>query len=150
MTTYRASDAAWSCDGTSALEANEPCHLVLLEGGLSNPRYCREEPEIPAKASWRSTFVGLVACVVLVAMLDAAFVVADARTASRMDEALETFETQTIVVHEGDTLWAIASEHAQDGYSTNEIVSWIEETNGLENATIIAGQTLVVPLSESE
>jgi hypothetical protein len=55
----------------------------------------------------------------------------------------------SVVVHDGDSVWSLAEAHPVDGYSTQEVVTWIESHNQLESATIQAGQTLDVPEAPS-
>lgn len=55
--------------------------------------------------------------------------------------------TRVVMVGEGDTLWAIASQAAGDG-STRDMVARIERLNALDTAMVSAGQKLRVPLAE--
>ncbi len=54
-------------------------------------------------------------------------------------------ETRTIVVHEGDTLWGIASEVAEPG-EVREMIHYIEELNALSGPSLMRGQELAVPV----
>jgi LysM domain len=53
--------------------------------------------------------------------------------------------TRTVVVHEGDTLWAIAADVAAPG-EVREMVHRIEEINALPGSGVAIGQQLAVPL----
>ena len=55
--------------------------------------------------------------------------------------------TEALMVGEGDTLWAIASDLAPDG-EVREMVATIKELNALDSAMLVAGQTLYVPLDD--
>ena len=54
-------------------------------------------------------------------------------------------QTRTVVVGEGDTLWAIASDVAQPG-QVREMVHQIEELNALSGPSLVEGQTIAVPV----
>ena len=49
------------------------------------------------------------------------------------------------MVHEGDTLWAIASEVAAPG-DVREMIHQIEELNALSGASLSEGQEVAVPV----
>jgi Tfp pilus assembly protein FimV len=55
--------------------------------------------------------------------------------------------TEAVMVGEGDTLWAIASDLAPDG-EVREMVATIKELNALDSAMLVAGQTLYVPVND--
>ena len=60
-------------------------------------------------------------------------------------EAGDPVPTRTVVVHEGDTLWAIASEVAAPG-DVREMIHQIEELNALSGASLSEGQVIAVPV----
>lgn len=60
-------------------------------------------------------------------------------------EAGAPVETRTIVVTEGDTLWAIASEVAAPG-EVRAMIHQIQELNALSSASLAQGQALAVPV----
>jgi LysM domain-containing protein len=60
-------------------------------------------------------------------------------------EAGDPVPTRTVVVHEGDTLWAIASEVAAPG-DVREMIHQIEELNALSGASLSEGQEIAVPV----
>lgn len=66
-----------------------------------------------------------------------------ARSAATMDPGAEV-ATERIVVAPGQTLWAIASEHAADG-DVRGMVDQIEQLNALDTSMLYAGQELFVP-----
>jgi hypothetical protein len=53
--------------------------------------------------------------------------------------------TTTVVVGEGDTLWAIASAVAEPG-RTREVVHEIQKLNSLPGPELVEGQELAVPV----
>ena len=58
--------------------------------------------------------------------------------------------TEVIVVGQGDTLWAIASDIAADTgeQDVRTVMNQIEELNGLESGMLRAGQELRIPLTD--
>lgn len=52
--------------------------------------------------------------------------------------------TTEVTVGAGDTLWAIASEHAEAG-KTQEMIRRIKELNALSGSTLQVGQVLAIP-----
>lgn len=55
--------------------------------------------------------------------------------------------TRTVMVGNGDTLWAIAAEIADDG-DVRGMVHEIEELNALESGMVTVGQQLRVPVGD--
>jgi nucleoid-associated protein YgaU len=49
-----------------------------------------------------------------------------------------------VVVQPGDTLWSIATSLDGDG-DVRAVVDQIQELNGLNGATLVPGQTLLLP-----
>lgn len=49
------------------------------------------------------------------------------------------------VVAAGDTLWGIATQHADPGVDVRNVVSDIKTLSGLETSTIFPGQILRIP-----
>lgn len=72
--------------------------------------------------------------------------------ASRIDEYIAAhgvYETQTIVVHHGDTLWSIAAKYAPASWDRRKSVDTIRQLNDLHGADISKlqpGDTLLVPV----
>ncbi|MCP3775655.1 LysM peptidoglycan-binding domain-containing protein [Paenibacillus sp. MZ04-78.2] len=50
-----------------------------------------------------------------------------------------------VVVHQGDTLWSIASSHAAKGQDLRAYVFQLRKLNNLKNVTIYEGQKLLLP-----
>ena len=101
---------------------------------------------LPRRPEVRLTRRGRV--VVLLAALILAFAVGVMVAAGSVatGEAGTPEPTKVITVGAGDTLWAIASDLADDG-DVRSMMSKIESLNAMETGTIDAGQRLVVPAS---
>ncbi|HEV2262223.1 MAG TPA: LysM peptidoglycan-binding domain-containing protein [Candidatus Rubrimentiphilum sp.] len=52
----------------------------------------------------------------------------------------------TVVVHRGDTLWAIASSHTGGSADVQDTIDRITEVNHLSGASLTPGQHLRIPL----
>lgn len=98
----------------------------------------------PAPARLRLTRRGRLlvtfAMVVLALVVFTAFSGLSIATAERG----EAPATRAVVVHEGDTLWAIASTIAEPG-QIREVVYEIKELNSLPSVSLVEGQVLAVP-----
>lgn len=86
----------------------------------------------------------VVVTLLLVGLVLGLFVVFSGYSAAT-GEAGEPLPTRTVVVDEGDTLWAIASEVAEPG-QTREVVHRIQELNSLPGPELVEGQELAVPV----
>lgn len=86
--------------------------------------------------------------VVLAALLLALVVgVALGGVSSASEEAGAQQATEVVVVNEGDTLWAIAAEVADEG-EVREMVSEIRELNNLDSSVVNLGQEIHVPVAD--
>lgn len=65
-------------------------------------------------------------------------------TSVATDESGPATQTRVIMVDEGDTLWAIAADLADDG-EVREMIDTIKRINALDSAALQAGQELHVP-----
>lgn len=63
------------------------------------------------------------------------------------EEAGQERPTEVVVVDDGDTLWGIASEIAEDG-QVRPMMKDIERLNALDSPALMVGQKLRVPASE--
>lgn len=54
-------------------------------------------------------------------------------------------QTEVVMVGQGETLWSIASEIAEDG-QVRDMVDRIEQLNALDSSMLYAGQELHVPV----
>ena len=62
-------------------------------------------------------------------------------------EASTHWHNQQVVVHGGDTLWAIAGRWTEEGEDVRAVIYRICEANKLEgNAYLMPGQKLVIPV----
>ena len=91
----------------------------------------------------RGRFVVFVAALLLV--LGAALFLGATSVAT--NDAGTDQPTEAVMVGEGDTLWAIASDLAPEG-EVREMVATIKELNALDSAMLVAGQTLYVPVTD--
>lgn len=66
-----------------------------------------------------------------------------------MVNAQDTQESQyiTVVVHSGDTLWAIASEYTDSNKDIRETIYNIKKANNMDGGMIVPGQELLVPIN---
>lgn len=149
MNNFTTQAGAPAFDGTAALSARacQP-RLVLIEGGRrAQDARLSERPRTPRpQGLTRAQSALLVACgVALVAALALASLVSDALRGQSLSAALGSRPAETVVVQDGDSLWGIAEAHAVEGVGTAELVSWIEEENGLAGGLLTPGQRLVVP-----
>lgn len=55
---------------------------------------------------------------------------------------------ECVKVEKGDTLWEFAEEYRMDGEKTEHMIEAILEVNGLENANIRAGESIIVPVTK--
>jgi len=65
---------------------------------------------------------------------------------ARSSAGIEGIDVVSVKITSGDTLWNIALEYKPDGTDVREFISRISEYNGIENANIICGQTIYIPL----
>ncbi|TDE90921.1 LysM peptidoglycan-binding domain-containing protein [Occultella glacieicola] len=80
--------------------------------------------------------LGLVVAAVLGSLLGLAFPSAPAAPE----------EVASVVVAPGESLWAIAAEHAEPGADVRTLIDQIVELNSLESSTVVAGQRLDIPV----
>ena len=98
-----------------------------------------------AKPSVRLTRRGrVVVTVLLLGLILGAFVIFGGQSVAT-GETGAPVPTRTVVVGEGDTLWAIASDVADDG-DIREVVHEIEQLNSLPGPVLEIGQEIAVPV----
>ena len=63
-------------------------------------------------------------------------------------KAQDTQESKyiTVVVHSGDTLWAIASEYTSNNKDVRETIYNIKKANDIDRGMIMPGQELLIPV----
>lgn len=71
--------------------------------------------------------------------------------ADSSSEAVEIKYYTSITISSNDTLWTIASEHADEHYdSVSEYIEEVMNINSLTDTTIYTGQHLIIPYYSSE
>lgn len=132
---------AGAFDGTAARETCLRPRLVLIEGGARGACATKPAPRL----GFRQYACAIACSAVVVLALCAASLMTDALGARARAQELSLLPEATVVVQDGDTLWGIAESLGVD-VPTCEVVSWITERNGV-SASLVAGQSLVVPVS---
>lgn len=56
---------------------------------------------------------------------------------------------ECVQVEKGDTLWEIANEYKMDGEKTEHMMDAIMELNGMKNANIRSGESIIVPVTKA-
>ncbi|EIJ81401.1 cell division suppressor protein YneA [Bacillus methanolicus PB1] len=55
-----------------------------------------------------------------------------------------------VTVEEGESLWTIAEKFSdRHGLPSDEFISWVERTNGINGDNIYPGEELVIPVLEN-
>ena len=121
---------------------------LAVTPGFGASRQAVRRPARPSgsrQASLRLTRRGrLVFLVAFVALVLAALTVLGGQSAAT-GEAGTPLPTRTVEVHEGDTLWAIASTVSEPG-EVRETIHRIQELNALSGAGLVVGQEIAVPV----
>ncbi|WP_235734902.1 LysM peptidoglycan-binding domain-containing protein [Nocardioides alcanivorans] len=89
----------------------------------------------------RGRAVVFIAAAVLV-LIAAVFL--GATSVATADEGGSATATRVIMVDEGDTLWAIAADLAEDG-EVREMIDTIKRINALDSSALQVGQEIHVP-----
>ena len=136
-------------EGTSALS---PCEsgLVLIEGGRAGRLAARAARHADAGGLTLGQTVRALVCggLVILAVVVASALVDPARAAG-VQSALDELPTRSVIVSSGDSLWGIAAGCELDA-PTDEVVTWIQERNGIEGGLVIPGQELMVPVAGAQ
>ncbi|CAA9357010.1 MAG: hypothetical protein AVDCRST_MAG34-2167 [uncultured Nocardioidaceae bacterium] len=99
----------------------------------------------PARGELRLTRRGrVVVTLVMLTLVLVAFTLFSGYSAATR-EAGVAVESRTVVVGQGDTLWAIAAEAAGDR-DLREVVHEIQKLNSLAGPELVEGQELAVPV----
>lgn len=56
---------------------------------------------------------------------------------------------ECVEVQKGDTVWKIAEEYKMDGEKTEHMVDSILEINGMKNANVRTGESIIVPVTRA-
>jgi hypothetical protein len=169
MSTTIKTTAAYANEGSLALKRREQRRFIVYEGGLSDASRDRRESSRSGMPHQNDAVLGgveveeyphawelssaqlLCVGIVIVAMVVAglAFLLGQsAAHSAAVQQAYDAVELEEVTVHQGDTLGAIAEEHSVDGVTSEELVRLIEQENGLDGASIVPGQHLMVPVAE--
>jgi LysM repeat protein len=116
-----------------------------IKGGTTRP-VPRSAAAAPRPGSVRLTRRGRIVVVLLLLGLVLGAFVAFSGQSIATGEAGAPIPTRTVVVGEGDTLWEIAAEVAEDG-DIREAVHQIEQLNSLSGPALVVGQEIAVPVS---
>ncbi|MEE8703674.1 MAG: LysM peptidoglycan-binding domain-containing protein [Olsenella sp.] len=152
---------AYEFNGSAAIAHEAGPRLSVIEGGLgSAASHAREEAprragrpraglalatrtRAQSRAAWASAVVLLAAGALVAVVISLGQSAArDARYASLLGSAPE----QAVSVAPGDTLTSIAERHSGGSVDTRAVVDWIRERNGIEDAKLVPGQILEVPV----
>lgn len=64
-----------------------------------------------------------------------------------MEASTANMHKETVTIHNGDTLWHVASKWANEGEDVREVIYRIEQENKLSGKDYLQpGQTIVVPV----
>lgn len=113
--------------------------IALGSSFTHRPRSAR--PAAPVRLTRRGRIVLTVLFLAALLVAFAAFGPHSAATG----EAGTPVPTRTVQVGQGDTMWEIASQVAEPG-QVREMVHQIEELNALSGPSLVAGQTIAVPV----
>lgn len=153
---------AYEFDGSAAIEHEAGPRFSVVEGGLAGVpvsarvaaarRPGRTQPcpqgaprghAVQGRSAWLGAIALLAAgALVAVAVSLGQSAARDARSASLLGAAPE----QAVSVAPGDTLTSIAERQSGGEVDTYAVVDWIRERNGLEDADLVPGQILEVPV----
>lgn len=94
----------------------------------------------------RLTRRGRVVVVLAALVLTLVVGIALSGVSSASEEAGAAPATEVVVVNEGDTLWGIAAEVAEDG-EVRSMITEIRELNDLDSSVVTLGQKIHVPVA---
>lgn len=86
--------------------------------------------------------------IVLALVMACTWLAVDMHTKQSVDNALASVSYETIVVHQGDSLWSIAQKHPVPGCTTDQLVHHIRAYNGIEDACLSCGMRINVPTAQ--
>ena len=131
--------------GTSALASYKPVFKVINGGGKKCSVTPQQEEVSYVKALTNKE--AFVAGLIITASFVLMFAISFLRTTALNSFATSVMDSasQTITVHNNDTLWSIAESNPIEGVSTEQQVSWIREKNNLDSSLLRTGQTLEIP-----
>ncbi|WP_239254841.1 cell division suppressor protein YneA [Listeria ilorinensis] len=63
----------------------------------------------------------------------------------------DTENYSEIAINEGDSVWALAADYADESHmSQEEFVQWVEKENHLADGQIQTGDSLIIPVKEKQ
>ena len=86
--------------------------------------------------------------IALALVMACTWLVVDMHTKQSVDNALASVSYETVVVHQGDSLWSIAQNHPVPGCTTDQLVHHIRDINGIEDACLSCGMRINVPAAQ--
>ena len=98
--------------------------------------------------SWPHAFFAFATSLAFVFVILCGWLISDLHVQSKLENAFSAASHETVVVHQGDSLWSIAAEHPVYGCTTSQVVHHIREVNGLDSACLMAGMRIEVPSAE--
>ena len=113
--------------------------MTLVPTYVARPRLAA--PRSQVRLTRRGRLVVFV--LALAFLLTAAMFLGTRSTAT--NESGPEMQTEVVMVGQGETLWSIASEIADDG-EVRDMVDQIERLNALDSSMLYAGQELHVPV----
>jgi LysM repeat protein len=137
---------------TASFPRRSEMSTLAVAPGYAAPRERAVRPARPARpataapsAPVRLTRRGRLALTLLLVVVLTVLATAFGATSAATGEAGTPVPTRTVVVQEGDTLWAIAGEVAAPG-EVRAMVHRIQELNALSGSGLTLGQELAVPV----
>lgn len=122
--------------------------MIMMNQGSYRSIYAdnkttKNHTNMKAAAGWlKSNLVKIVVCVSLVVLLFTSFLMMGTNASG--GDVLAEGEV-SVTVGSGDTLWSIASRHAEEGVDIGYMVFVMKSRNNLEDVTIKPGQQLIIP-----
>lgn len=140
--------------GNLALSQSYEPRFTVIEGGRSTEQEMtkrhlekRSERQDAHTRSFSESVMSYLAVLLVALSLLTISCISDAIINANIASSFESVSTASITVKPGDCLLGIAESHPVPGRSAVDVANWIESFNGLDNATIYAGQTLIVPVA---
>ncbi|MBP3893310.1 MAG: LysM peptidoglycan-binding domain-containing protein [Atopobiaceae bacterium] len=137
-----------TCEGSLALSSRRT-NLRVIEGGLTHKKpegqVIAFSPSHMVHSVWPHTLLTGALAIVFILVITFGCVFTDMRKQSKLEGAFAAAPIETIVVHQGDSLWSIAEEHPVQGCTTSQVEHYIREHNELDSACLMAGMRIEVP-----
>lgn len=146
-------NTAFTCDGNLALDYTTSQKFIVIDGGGDKKFVPKTHPQsfstIKCTHSSRSLVqtvaLAAISCVLFAFAVALASVYVDFVLPARYDAALKSVPLEEVTIESGDNLWTIASAHTPKGSTIDATLTYIKETNNLDQSDVSVGQTLLVP-----